>query len=292
MSTDSNDYIDLSASRLFPQDQLEYPVELNYIANNQYGYSQGIFPMNSHPMNVQYVAVQPAMYVQYVPVHPIYVPAPVVQQNVVYVTQPIADERFGNMIPEENLHGYSPNPNLMTSRPAQYDQLEQTLTYELPAVPDSPSSGSESTSCAPCGNCLDYMPPLPKSSKIPEKGVRQPKYAHGSKQKKINKSMNRIREMFKDVLAEIGEKVHGDNTVSVNVKSFDDLSAIITVLNDINAHSPIERLALILTSKNARQKKGFVVYIRVAPEALEECIGLLRSRFDEASIRPRIATQV
>jgi len=287
MFTDSNDYIDLSASRLFPQDQLEYPVELNHIANNDYGYSQGIFPMNSYPVNVQYVQVQPAMCVQYVPV-PIYVPAPVVQQNVVYVTQPIAHERFGNTIPEENLHGYSPNPNLMTSRPAQYDQVEQTLTY----VPDSPSSGSESTSCAPCGNCLDYMPPLPKSSKIPEKGVRQPKYAHRSKQDKIKKSMNRIREMFKDVLAEIGEKVHGDNTVSVNVKSFKDLSAIIDVLNDINAHSPIERLALILTSKNARQKKGFVVYIRVAPEALEECIGLLRSRFDEASIRPRIATQV
>jgi len=104
----------------------------------------------------------------------------------------------------------------------------------------------------------------------PQKGQTQKKYAYRSKQKKIDRVYNHIKDMYQqaDKFAAEKELVRGDDTLRIHVKTFDGLSDIVTALNEVEQHRDIEttRLAAVFSKKNKFQKKGFIVYLKLKTE--------------------------
>lgn len=104
----------------------------------------------------------------------------------------------------------------------------------------------------------------------PQKGQTQKKYAYRSKQKKIDRVYNHIKDMYMqaDKFAAEKELVRGDDTLRIHVKTFDGLSDIVTALNEVEQHRDIEttRLAAVFSKKNKFQKKGFIVYLKLKTE--------------------------
>jgi len=108
----------------------------------------------------------------------------------------------------------------------------------------------------------------------PQKGQRQKKYAYRSKQKKIDRVYNHIKDMYEkqDKFAAEKELVRGNDTLRIHVKTFDGLSDIVTALNEVEQHQEVEttRLAAVFSKKNKFQKKGFIVYLKLGDERQKE----------------------
>jgi len=133
-------------------------------------------------------------------------------------------------------------------------------------------------------------PPKPTSSfqnedlptiEGPVAGKRQKKFGYRSKQRKIDRTHRNIQEMFSalGLFAKERELVRGDDTLRIHVKTFEGLTDIQSALNEIHNHKEIEivRVAAVFSKKNRFQKKGFIVYLKVASVAeVEVCMRLLK----------------
>merc|ERR1719420_104116 len=120
----------------------------------------------------------------------------------------------------------------------------------------------------------------------PQKGQRQKKYAYRSKQKKIDRVYNHIKDMYQKQQKFAAEKelVRGDDTLRIHVKTFDGLSDIVTALNEVEQHQEVEttRLAAVFSKKNKFQKKGFIVYLKLGSERQRAIAETIFKRYSQS----------
>jgi hypothetical protein len=262
MNANTTNFINMPPN-MFIQQRMPHPVDMNYyeplcVVNNNGG--------GPYIMNCVYVPT----YWTAVPVYTISVPPPLQYEN-----------RLDAGLMRNNLNG-----NIITTRSSEPE------AYFVPDRSRSSASSSYSDSVEPSHSEDDsWNTSSTLQGDIPGitvPGVTQTPYGYNSKQNKITKIIQRLQARFANVLADRDEKVVGADTISVNVKKWKDLSHIVTVLDEIDAvHPGIQRLALVLTSKNVRQKKGFVCYFRVHIDNVEEAKQLLLrdNRFEMKGIR-------
>lgn len=164
--------------------------------------------------------------------------------------------------------------NSFQQQPAQTSQFP-FLPEVTPSVQEasqtrkrSPESGAETFGMAAPNPLFQDKRRGPGPQ--PQKGQTQKKYAYRSKQKKIDRVYNHIKDMYQqaDKFAAEKELVRGDDTLRIHVKTFDGLSDIVTALNEVEQHREIEttRLAAVFSKKNKFQKKGFIVYLKLKTE--------------------------
>lgn len=124
----------------------------------------------------------------------------------------------------------------------------------------------------------------------------QKKYAFRSKQRKIDKTRGMIKDHFDSLGLFAAEKelVRGEDTVRVHVKTFPGLTKIQEALKEIEDHPQIQitRIACPFSKKNKKQKKGFIVYLKVATVEQKEMVQDIFVKYEEwlkncVTARPR-----
>lgn len=124
----------------------------------------------------------------------------------------------------------------------------------------------------------------------------QKKYAFRSKQRKIDKVRGMIKDHFdlRGLFAAEKELVRGEDTVRVHVKTFPGLTKIQEALKEIEDHPQIQitRIACPFSKKNKKQKKGFIVYLKVATVPQKEMVQEIFGKYEEwlkncVTARPR-----
>jgi len=159
-----------------------------------------------------------------------------------------------------------PNPkdrsSMITSSPKGGSSYQSSSNSRMP-------NGWYTTSYAD-GNSIDSH-----SSAFSVHGARtngrRKKFGFRSKQRKIEKTRSEIKNHFerKGLFAEEGELVRGSDTVRVHVKTFEGLNKIQNALRDVE-NSPdceITRIACPFSKKNKFQKKGYILYLKVADKS-------------------------
>lgn len=100
---------------------------------------------------------------------------------------------------------------------------------------------------------------------VPQKGKTQQKFRFRSKQDKIQSVYDKLEKKYSNlgVLAEDKEIVRGQCCLRMHVKTFRGLQVIPKVLKEIDRNWPIARIAVVFSTKNPKQKKGFIIYFRL-----------------------------
>lgn len=133
-------------------------------------------------------------------------------------------------------------------------------------------------------------------------GTVQNKYPFRSKQKKIDKVRGMIKDHFEErgLFAAEKELVRGDDTVRVHVKTFPGLTKIQEALKEIEDHPSLQitRIACPFSKKNKKQKKGFIVYLKVASVPQRELVQEIFAKYEDvlkncvtARPKPRAPTE-
>lgn len=228
------------------------------------------------------------------------------------------------MIPLGNIIGSLPVPNINTiSFSTDFSSMQQftcPVGYK-PMILDPVTNTLvplESQYVAPVTyptEPVEYVPNLPERSESEDSfervsarsersqseegcqpGQVQKKYAFRSKQRKIDKVRGMIKDHFESqgLFAAEKELVRGEDTVRVHVKTFPGLTKIQEALNEIEEHPHIRvtRIACPFSKKNKKQKKGFIVYLKVATVEQKEMVQEIFSKYEEwlkncVTARPR-----
>jgi len=94
------------------------------------------------------------------------------------------------------------------------------------------------------------------------------KYRHRSKQLRIMEVHQKLKEEYtaKGLYADEDEVLRGFDTVRVHVKTYKALNRIECPLNDVEKHPHVQvlKIATPFSMKNRFQKKGFIVYLKLA----------------------------
>jgi len=94
------------------------------------------------------------------------------------------------------------------------------------------------------------------------------KYRHRSKQLRIMEVHEKLKEEYtaKGLYADEDEVLRGFDTVRVHVKTYKALNRIECPLNDVEKHPHVQvlKIATPFSMKNRFQKKGFIVYLKLA----------------------------
>merc|ERR1719204_1683426 len=94
------------------------------------------------------------------------------------------------------------------------------------------------------------------------------KYRHRSKQLRIMEVHQKLKEEYtaKGLYADEDEVLRGFDTVRVHVKTYKALNKIECPLNDVEKHPNVQvlKIATPFSMKNRFQKKGFIVYLKLA----------------------------
>jgi len=201
--------------------------------------------------------------------------------------------------PPSPVNGYQPQPagyqpqQLPVSHfqfhpePQQQQPQPSNVSARAPRK-RSQENGAETfgmAAAAPMKNNL-FQEPRRGPGPQPQKGQRQKKYAYRSKQKKIDRVYNHIKDMYEQQGKFAAEKelVRGDDTLRIHVKTFDGLSDIVTALNEVEQHQDVEttRLAAVFSKKNKFQKKGFIVYLKLGNERQKEVAESVFQRYAQS----------
>jgi len=127
---------------------------------------------------------------------------------------------------------------------------------------------SESDSCASDSGAVSRsVTPAPEPA-LKKKNPKQPKYAHRSKQKRIDQVHADIVNYYTDLGLHVGDKevLRGNDTVRIHVKTFHGLNEIKKVLEEVRDTVVISKMSTPISMKNKFQKKGFIVYLKLASE--------------------------
>jgi len=170
----------------------------------------------------------------------------------------------------------------------EHQQPEPTNARAAPRK-RAPENGAQTfgmASAAPVKNNDLFQEARRGPGPQPQKGQRQKKYAYRSKQKKIDRVYNHIKDMYEkqDKFAAEKELVRGNDTLRIHVKTFDGLSDIVTALNEVEQHQEVEttRLAAVFSKKNKFQKKGFIVYLKLGDERQKEIAESIFQRYAQS----------
>jgi len=204
------------------------------------------------------------------------------------------------------------SPNFMTLAPADstpmfYDEISQTLTsipsnlvsinslnqYQAPAgysfVPLSAVNSLTSLS-ASASQASDEEPvleePVTRSrSASKEEPAKRKKYPHRSKQIRILEVHASLKEenTARGLYADEDEVLRGEDTVRAHVKTFQGLNKIKDVLDEVHKcpDVTVRRIATPFSMKNKFQKKGFIVYLKLASPSEVPAVQAVFARYSE-----------
>merc|ERR1712156_308196 len=210
------------------------------------------------------------------------------------------------------------SPQFMTLAPANsvpmfYDESSQTLTsipdnlviqnqqnqYIAPAgfsfIPLSVAHGlptlTPSVSQEDSERSEPTQLPLPEptrsrsSSVEKEQPAKRKKYPHRSKQIRIGEVHTSLKEEYtaRGLYAAEDEVLRGEDTVRAHVKTFQGLNKIKDVLDEVHKspNCTVLRIATPFSMKNKFQKKGFIVYLKLASPSEVPAVQAVFARYSE-----------
>jgi len=111
------------------------------------------------------------------------------------------------------------------------------------------------------------------------------KFRHRSKQERIMEVHAKLKEEYttKGLYASDDEVLRGFDTVRVHVKTYKALNRIECPLNDVEKHPDVKilKIATPFSMKNKFQKKGFIVYLKLAHVNMVEIVQEIFSHYKE-----------
>jgi len=111
------------------------------------------------------------------------------------------------------------------------------------------------------------------------------KFRHRSKQTRILEVHQKLKEEYtaKGLYAGEDEVLRGFDTVRVHVKTYKALNRIECPLNDVEKHSSVQilKIATPFSMKNRFQKKGFIVYLKLATVDMVSIVQEIFSHYQE-----------
>merc|ERR1740129_726632 len=157
-------------------------------------------------------------------------------------------------------------------------QLEDTTSSELLPLPqDSIRSRSRSSSVVSIPEEVEEVKPVEKT--------QNKKFRHRSKQTRILEVHQKLKEEYtaKGLYAGDDEVLRGFDTVRVHVKTYKALNRIECPLNDVEKHPAVEvlKIATPFSMKNRFQKKGFIVYLKLASVDMVPIVQEIFSHYKE-----------
>jgi len=157
-------------------------------------------------------------------------------------------------------------------------QLEDTTSSELLPLPqDSIRSRSRSSSVVSVPEEVEEVKPVEKT--------QNKKFRHRSKQTRILEVHQKLKEEYtaKGLYAGDDEVLRGFDTVRVHVKTYKALNRIECPLNDVEKHPAVEvlKIATPFSMKNRFQKKGFIVYLKLASVDMVPIVQEIFSHYKE-----------
>lgn len=294
------------------------PTQASMTIENQSSNGVGMVPMTNN--NLQYVAPQNAQFTQQMPfvpqLIPVYLdpsgnvngatpfyfvpqgaqypqaPSPIfIGDHLPQMVQPTPSPQQ-LLIPQPTTTFTSPSPSPVTPIEIIPEKRDPTLSKPIVAVKKvetsriTPSRPSRITPSRRSQGPVKAQQKRQAPPAVAPRPTRQKKFAYRSKQKKIDKVHGQIQRHFasQGLFAADKELVRGDDTLRIHVKTFDGLTDIWTALREIEHHPRCEitRLACVFSKKNKFQKKGFIVYLKVATVRQVEICQSILSRFRES----------
>jgi hypothetical protein len=157
-------------------------------------------------------------------------------------------------------------------------QLEDNTSSELLPLPqDSIRSRSRSSSVVSVPEEVEEVKPVEKT--------QNKKFRHRSKQTRILEVHQKLKEEYtaKGLYAGDDEVLRGFDTVRVHVKTYKALNRIECPLNDVEKHPAVEvlKIATPFSMKNRFQKKGFIVYLKLASVDMVPIVQEIFSHYKE-----------
>lgn len=148
---------------------------------------------------------------------------------------------------------------------------EQEFARDIENFQDNISNRSRSPSVAP-----ETLEAKPSNNK---------RFRHRSKQERILEVHAELKERYtqKGLYAAEDEVLRGFDTVRVHVKTYHALNKIECPLNDIEKHPNVTvlRIATPFSMKNKFQKKGFIVYLKLADERMVPIVQSIFANYSE-----------
>jgi len=157
-------------------------------------------------------------------------------------------------------------------------QLEDNTSSELLPLPqESIRSRSRSSSVVSIPEEVEEVKPVEKT--------QNKKFRHRSKQTRILEVHQKLKEEYtaKGLYAGDDEVLRGFDTVRVHVKTYKALNRIECPLNDVEKHPAVEvlKIATPFSMKNRFQKKGFIVYLKLASVDMVPIVQEIFSHYKE-----------
>jgi len=156
-------------------------------------------------------------------------------------------------------------------------QMEDNTSELLPVPQDSIRSRSRSSSVVSIPEEVEEVKPVEKT--------QNKKFRHRSKQTRILEVHQKLKEEYtaKGLYAGDDEVLRGFDTVRVHVKTYKALNRIECPLNDVEKHPAVEvlKIATPFSMKNRFQKKGFIVYLKLASVDMVPIVQEIFSHYKE-----------
>jgi len=134
----------------------------------------------------------------------------------------------------------------------------------------------------------DAPPPTTRAegeTTTPPTKQQNKKFRHRSKQVRIMEVHQKLKEEYtaKGLYADEDEVLRGFDTVRVHVKTYKALNRIECPLNDVEKHPGVKvlKIATPFSMKNRFQKKGFIVYLKLADKDMVPIVREIFSHYKE-----------
>lgn len=128
-------------------------------------------------------------------------------------------------------------------------------------------------------------PQVSETSEDTAKPAQNKKYRHRSKQKLILEIHAKLKEEYtaKGLYASDDEVLRGFDTVRVHVKTYKALNRVHLPLNDVESHPGVKvlKIATPFSMKNRFQRKGFIVYLKLASPDMVPLVREIFSNYKE-----------
>lgn len=175
------------------------------------------------------------------------------------------------------------------SVPVPSASVERSLSVEEPessdqslSIPSQPTTRSRSSSVA---SEIGDLPTKKPPTEAPTPKSNNKKFRHRSKQTRILEVHAYLKEQYtaKGLYAGDDEVLRGFDTVRVHVKTYKALNRIELPLNDVEKHPHVKvlKIATPYSMKNRFQKKGFIVYLKLASEDMVPIVQEIFSHYKE-----------
>jgi len=160
------------------------------------------------------------------------------------------------------------------------------VNEDLLAVPsayaDAETARSRSSSVA---SVHEVETPKVQQPTKTESKPQNKKFRHRSKQTRILEVHQKLKEEYtaKGLYAGEDEVLRGFDTVRVHVKTYKALNRIECPLNDVEKHPSVQilKIATPFSMKNRFQKKGFIVYLKLATVDMVPIVQEIFSHYQE-----------